>query len=123
MIAFGQHGSELIHNAARDTGVLMFSLLAQYCFFYGIEGFAGDGLEQCSGSNLEGRAAGESTSERDCRVDERLEPRELISAPLKSGDNAAHVIGPGRLVALDWGADAEIGSFAGGHAVKGDMSI
>ncbi len=94
-LVFPAHdGNELVHDAARHSGIFVLGLLAKQRLFNRIKFFAGDGFEQRGGGHFKGCAAGQTAAERHGRVNHRIEAAGIQSAGEESGNDADGIIGP-----------------------------
>ena len=57
MVRPSHDGNKLVHDAAGNTGEIVFSLLAEQRFFDGINFFAGHGFQQGRGGDFQRRTA------------------------------------------------------------------
>ena len=118
----GEDGGELVHDAARHAGKVVFGPLAQQRLLNRVERLAGHRFEQGGGGDLQRGAAGEPAAIRQGGFDDRVEAADFFPKLLESGDDAPDVIGPAGLAALDLGAQAEGGRFPWGRAVQGHLA-
>ncbi len=94
MVFPAHDGNELVHDAARHPGIVVFGLLAEQRFLNRIEVFAGDDFEQRGRGDLEGCAAGKAAAERDVRVNQRVKAAGILPSGKETSDDTGGIIRP-----------------------------